>query len=106
ARLAFRLAEDCEGEGRRLAAGLWPRLARLEGQGAALFYDLEGRRLSDVDHPVGLVGAAAAARAAGEAGPADRLLRRAAALSRRSPTYYGTAWVALGEALMAPGGRG
>lgn len=102
ARLGFRLAEDCGGRGPELSARLWRQLEQLDGQGAALAYSLDGKRMTADEHPVGLVGAAAAARAAGAADQSARLLDRAATLARRHPTYYGAAWVALGEALLEP----
>ncbi len=105
ARLAFRLAEDCDGEGPALSARLWRQLERLDGQGAALAYSLDGQRVTKDEHPVGLVGAAAAARAAGATDQSARLLDRAATLAQRYPTYYGIAWVALGEALLGSSGR-
>ncbi len=100
ARLAFRLAEDCNGKGPELAARLWSRLEGLEAQGAAVAYSLDGERITPDEHPAGLVGAAAAARSAGATDRSNELLARAAALGRRHPTYYGTAWLALGEALL------
>ena len=102
ARLAFRLAEDCGGPGPELSAGLWRQIEQLDGQGAALAYSLDGARVTADEHPVGLVGAAAAARAAGATDQSARLLDRAVELARRHPTYYGAAWVALGEALLSP----
>lgn len=102
ARLGFRLAEDCDGPGPALAARLWHRLERVDGRGAALSYSLDGERLTPDEHPVGLVGAAAAARAAGDTEASNRLLEGAASLAERHPTYYGTAWWALGEALLRP----
>ncbi|MDW5596131.1 hypothetical protein VSS74_17420, partial [Conexibacter stalactiti] len=51
-------------------------------------------------HPAALVGAAAAARAAGDAGASDRLLARADALEARAPSYYGAAWAALGRIML------
>lgn len=107
ARLGFRLAEDCGGPGPALSARLWHRLERVDGQGAALSYSLEGERLTPDEHPVGLVGAAAAARAAGDTAASNRLLEQAASLAESHPTYYGTAWWALGEVLLGrSGGRG
>ncbi|HET7488644.1 MAG TPA: glycosyl hydrolase family 8 [Acidimicrobiales bacterium] len=103
ARVPFRLAEGC-GEGPALARRLWVRLAPLDGQGGAMAYALDGRRLVAGEHPVGLVGAAAAAEAAGQGEVARRLLARAADLDRRQPTYYGAAWVAFGRVLLEDGG--
>lgn len=96
-RVPFRLAEQCDGPGRKMAAALWPRLRDLDGGGAAIAYGLDGRRLDDAENPTGLVGAAAAAWAASDEHATGRLLSRAAALDRQHPTYYGRAWVALGR---------
>ena len=50
-----------------------------------------------------LVAAAGAADAAGQAGARDALLAAAEALDKRSPTYYGAAWVALGRIMLDHG---
>jgi endo-1,4-beta-D-glucanase Y len=69
--------------GRRLAARAWPALkARATGE------------------PLAAVAAAAAATAAGDRSARDRLLARADQLQAASPTYYGTAWAALGRLLL------
>lgn len=102
ARLPFRLAEACDGRGPELAAKLWPRLRGLDGGGAAVAYSLDGKRLDADENPVGLVAAAAAARAAGQEDQAERLLSDATKLERRHSTYYGAAWLALGQALLGP----
>ena len=47
-----------------------------------------------------LVAAAGAADAAGQPAARDGLLAAAEALDRRSPTYYGAAWVALGRMML------
>lgn len=86
ARIPVRLA-PCD-EGRDIAAALWDRLGDGEGADAS-------------EHPLGLVGAAAAALAAGDDDEARRFLADAQDLAEASPTYYGTAWVAFGEALLA-----
>jgi endoglucanase len=90
-------------EGRDVAARLWDRLRSLDEDGAALAYSLDGEALAPEQHPVGLIGAAGAARAADEAGEAGRLYEAAAALEREHPTYYGAAWLALGESLLGLG---
>ncbi|MGQ0519526.1 MAG: glycosyl hydrolase family 8 [Actinomycetota bacterium] len=96
-RVPFRMAERCDGGGKDVAARLWPRLRRLDGGGAAIAYGLDGERQDEADHPTGLVGAAAAAWAAGDSQAAERLLTRAADLDQRVPTYYGSAWLAMGR---------
>lgn len=102
ARLPFRLAEACDDRGPALAAQLWPRLRDLDGGGAAIAYTLDGKRLEAGDNPLGLVAAASAATAAGEDDEAQRLLSDAARLEKRHSTYYGAAWLALGQALFGP----
>lgn len=104
ARLPFRLSEPCGGAGAGLAARMWTHLDRSAGKGGAIAYDLDGRRVDRADHPAALVGAAAAARAAGDDGASDGLLERAAALHSRHPTYYGGAWLALSAAGRARNG--
>jgi hypothetical protein len=49
ARIPARLAA-CPG-GREVAAGLWARIGSLDGEGAALAYSLDGRRLDEDRHP-------------------------------------------------------
>jgi endoglucanase len=104
ARIPARLAA-CPA-GRPIAADLWNRIRHLDDDGAATAYTLDGRRAAAGQHPVGLVGAAAAAQAAGDETAAARLFAEAAALERQSPTYYGAAWLALGEVLLGLHGGG
>jgi endo-1,4-beta-D-glucanase Y len=54
----------------------------------------------DGQGPLAMVAAAAAERAAGHTDQSRSLLDHAAALDARHPTYYGTAWVALGRVLL------
>ena len=69
--------------GRRLAARAWPAL--------------KDRVTAE---PLAAVAAAAAAAAAGDRGARDRLLAQADRLQAGAPTYYGTAWAALGRLLL------
>jgi endoglucanase len=103
ARIPARLAA-CE-EGRGTAARMWPTLHRLEDRGARLAYRLDGSAADDRRHPLGLVGSAGAALAAGEDEAAAELLAAAADLDAAHPTYYGAAWLALGETLTASAGH-
>jgi endoglucanase len=50
--------------------------------------------------PIGLVGAAAAAHAAGQPPLAQRLLDQADTANRSRPTYYGSAWLAVARILL------
>ena len=101
ARLPIRFAGACDPGQRELAASLWPVFADDEASEIALAYDLGGTPVTDERHPLTLVGAAAAAHAAGEAEAAQRLMEAAAELDRRYPSYYGAAWVALGHLYLA-----
>ena len=96
-RVPVRLAESCDPADRSLAAQMWPRLRSDPGAAARR---LDGTPATDAEHPAALVGAAAAARAAGEGATATSLLDRAAELDRDHPTYYGAAWVDLGRAML------
>lgn len=98
-RLPIRWAASCDVADRRVAAALWPTLRRrtLFGQ-ASVGLTLDGGAGPEAQRaPVGLVAAAAAAWAAGASTDAWALLGRAQAQNRRHPTYYSSAWVALGR---------
>lgn len=96
ARLPIRFAEDCDPEGLRLAAGLWPQL---RGEPDGYLRTLDGDPLPE-RHAIALVASSAAALASGEHAESKRLLERAERLDRRQPTYYGSAWVALGRVML------
>ncbi len=97
ARLPVRMAESCDPADRAVAAELLPTLDRPD---AVAGYSLEGAPLVDWSHPVAFVGVAGAAEAAGNEQLSDDRLRAAAELDAREPTYYGSAWVALGHILL------
>jgi endoglucanase len=97
-RLPLRYAEACTPAQRALAARPWPTFhlqATLTGGAVPAVQRLDGRPLTAGSHPAALAGAAAAAKAAGDAGAAGRLLDRADVVAARAPTYYGTALAAL-----------
>jgi len=96
-RTLVRLAVDPDPAGARIAARSWPVFARREPSEIVVEHDLSGRPVGETRHPVALVAAAGAARAAGKQRDTRRLLDAAEALDRRAPTYYGAAWVALGR---------
>jgi endoglucanase len=113
ARIPLRLAEACDPATRREAAAPWRTLGRLSSGTLPAVLDLGGTPLAHYEHPAALVGAAAAARAAGRADRTAELLDRAQRLDARSPTYYGAALVALGRVVLQShllggcrGGRG
>lgn len=101
-RVPIRMATACDATSRRIAAALWPRLR--DGDAALLARELDGQPAPGaVRHATALVGAAAAARAAGDRSAMRGLLGDAEKLDRQSPTYYGAAWVALGRVLLTTG---
>jgi endoglucanase len=100
ARIPVRLAAACDPRARRLAAALWPVFDRQNRGAITMAYDLGGAPVSEERHPLTLVGAAAAAHAAGFATDASRLLDAAESLHDNHPTYYGAAWVALGHVML------
>ncbi len=96
-RLPVRLAESCDPADRELAARMWPRLQHSPG---AARRALDGAPASGGEHPAALVGAAAAAHAAGDRRASSELLARADELDADHPSYYGAAWVALGREML------
>jgi endoglucanase len=92
----IRSAASCSAAERRIAGAIWPTLYRA-GSPIPYVLTLQGQPLTTDSHPVALVGAAAAAWAAGDHADGLRLLNRATSLDTRYPTYYGGAWNALGR---------
>jgi endo-1,4-beta-D-glucanase Y len=96
-RAYVQLAVDCDARGPAIVARAWP-FWRAEAQGTInAAYRLDGSPATTATHPLAVVAAAAAADAAGDDATADELLDRASDLDRRTPTYYGAAWVAIGR---------
>jgi endoglucanase len=100
ARTLVRMAEDPDPAGQRIAARAWPVFDGRKPSEIPIEYDLSGNPTGDTLHPMALVAAAGAADAAGQDKARRRLLDAAEALDRRSPTYYGGAWVALGRIML------
>lgn len=98
-RLPIRWGASCDASDRHAAAILWPSLSRnTRGGRATVDLTLTGTRGPGAqESPVGLVAAAAAGWAAGHRGDALQLLARAQAANRSHPTYFASAWVALGR---------
>jgi endoglucanase len=96
-RLVVWLATSCDSRGPRLAARLDPLLSARED---ALALSPSGQVLNLETNAMPLVAAAAAAQTAGNTARRDTLLARAALEDREHPTYYGTAWLALGRTLL------
>lgn len=91
-------AASCNPQARALAARWWP-LLRPGDRAQALALHPDGTVIDSTSSVLPMVAAAAAARADGDAGAAQQLLRRAEALQRSHPAYYGGAWLALWPAL-------
>jgi endoglucanase len=85
----------------RMVAGSWWRTLNGSGRSSALALTLDGSVLNGQTNPVPLLAAAAAARAAGDAAAASALTADAVAQARRTPTYYGDAWLAIASGLWA-----
>jgi endo-1,4-beta-D-glucanase Y len=100
-RTLVRMAEDRGPVGSSaIAARAWPVFSGQDPSTLPVQHALSGRPIGHVLHPVVLVAAAGAADAAGQPADRDGLLDEAEALDRRSPTYYGAAWVALGRIML------
>jgi endo-1,4-beta-D-glucanase Y len=99
-RTLVRFAEDPDPAGRRIAARAWPVFDGQDPAKLPVEHDLTGKANGGTLHPVVLVAAAGAADAAGQTAARDRLLKAADRLDKRSPTYYGAAWVALGRYML------
>jgi cellulose synthase (UDP-forming) len=93
-RVAIRYADSCAGADRRVAARLWRTYERAPGRGG---YMLTGAPTTRWRNAASLVAAAAAAQAAGHRGRAAGLIGQAEAQNAAHPSYYGSAWVALGQ---------
>jgi endoglucanase len=109
-RIPIRWAASCTASERQAAATLWPTLGRPALRGRATV-DLGLRRNEShargaVQSPVGLVAAAASGWAAGHRDEALGLLSRAEALDHAHPSYYSSAWVALGRVFLETGRLG
>ncbi|MCV7301091.1 glycoside hydrolase [Mycobacterium barrassiae] len=99
ARVPIRFAESCDPADREVAAGMRTVVAA-PGDVPGL-RNLDGTPAGDWQHPVALVAAAAADDAAGDDDAAATRLDEATALQRQYPTYFGSAWVALGRIMLA-----
>jgi endo-1,4-beta-D-glucanase Y len=100
ARVPVRFVFACDPRGRALAASLWSAFQNVPPEAIRTEYDLGGTPTTQRRHPVTLVAAAAVARAAGDRPRAAQLLNEAEALDERMPSYYGSAWVALGHIML------
>ena len=99
-RTLVRFAEDPDPAGVRIAAKAWPAFEGRSPSDIPVEHDLSGKPAGGTTHPISLVAAAGAAAAAGKTADKRKLLDAAEALDRRTPTYYGAAWVALGRVML------
>jgi endoglucanase len=100
ARMPTRYAASCDPSDRQLPARLEPLLAGRAPDRQGAVYDLAGAPQVDYNRPVERVAAAATAHAAGDRPAAAAALDQADGLQRAAPTYYGSAWAALGHILL------
>jgi endoglucanase len=104
-RLVVWLAAACDPAARGLAGSFWPLLSD-PARGQALALSTDGEVVNGAPSVLALVATSAAAGAAGHPGERDRLLARASRLDAQQPTYYGSAWLALGRALLTTDSMG
>jgi endo-1,4-beta-D-glucanase Y len=90
---------DCTPSGRSLAARWWGLLSS-SAMKAPLSRSLAGQGTSSDVFALSAVAAAAAAQAGGHDVERDTLLEEATSIDAQFPTYYGSAWVALGRILL------
>lgn len=100
ARLPVWLGTGCTTQAQRTAARWWTDSLSDDNRAADLALSTTGRPINQETNPLPLLAAAAAAHAAGDTAASTALRNRAAQQSRKTPTYYGDAWLALGEALL------
>jgi endoglucanase len=99
-RTLVRLAAGPDPGGRAIAARAWPVFRNKLPQDIVVEHHVDGRRAGSSRSAVTLVAAAAAAAANGYRDNAALLLHDAAAQQQERPTYYGSAWTALGRLLL------
>jgi endoglucanase len=97
-RVPLWFAAACDDRARRLAASWWPTLQR-DDRSSASALSLSGDAADADPSPVALLGAAAAARSAGDESGAGDLTRGAGQMEEGRTTYYGAAWLALAAGL-------
>lgn len=93
---------DCASATRPLDAKWWSQIASTASAGP-LSRSLSGQPIDRDASPLSDVAAAAAAKAAGHAATAMTLLSAADRIDEKYPTYYGSAWTALGRVLLTTG---
>ncbi len=99
-RLVVWMAVSCDATDRALAARWWTVLSR-QGNTGAIALTQQGDVIDGQTNALSPVAAAAGAHAAGNDSAANMLLAQARHTQHTYPTYYGGAWLALGEALLS-----
>lgn len=89
----------CTGSSRALGGKWWPLVAST-AMTAPLSRDLNGTPTDTSRSPLAAVAVAAAAAEAGQPARRDALLGLADRIAQQYPTYYGTAWAALGRIIL------
>ena len=97
ARTPVRFAESCNSADRALAAAV---VAPLDRGGDAAELDLGGSPMGAAESVVAAIAQAAAVAAAGDTGRAADELVDADHLAQTVPSYYGSAWAALGRFML------
>ncbi len=99
-RTLIRLAVGPDPTGRAAAARAWSVFSKTAPQDIVTEHALVGAAIGTTHSPITLVAVAAAARAAGAESAVPGLLDEAARWNAQSPTYYGSAWLALGQLML------
>jgi endo-1,4-beta-D-glucanase Y len=99
-RALVRLAENPDSAAKSAEARAWSVFRDTQPQDIVTVHRLNGTAVGDVHHPVTLVAAAGAAKAGGDTSAMTTLLNVAQQLNDQQPSYYGSAWVALGRLLL------
>jgi endo-1,4-beta-D-glucanase Y len=99
-RTLVRFAESSAPGARSAVARAWSVFSATPPADIVTQHQLSGAPAGSDKNPVTLAGVAGAAKAAGDESAVSTLLNQAQALNAQHPTYYGSAWVALGRILL------
>jgi endoglucanase len=99
-RTLVRFAVDSDSASRAAVARAWDVFKQTAPQDIVTEHQLSGAVAGDGHNPVTLVAVAGAAKAAGDTAAMNALLAEAQHLNEQNPTYYGSAWVALGRLML------
>ena len=99
-RTLVRFGVDSDPAGRAAVARAWSVFSQTAPQDIVTQHQLSGAPAGNSHSPVTLAAVAGAAKAAGDTSAVPGLLKQAQQLNQQHPTYYGSAWVALGRLLL------